>query len=192
MVAALARAFADLPRPKRSVIFLAVTAEEKGILGSDYFVHEPPVPIGSIVADINLDNAVLTGPIRDLAAYGAAYSSLGEVARSAFRRLGVGASEDPLPAMTIFTRSDHYPFMRAGVPAVMLFPGLASDVAGQQRWFGRVHHTPRDRFDQGIDWGAAVTYATANLMIGYEVANRTDRPTWLAARFFFQREAPQP
>lgn len=191
VVAALARAFAGLPRPKRSVIFLAVTGEEKGILGSDYFVHEPPVPIGSIVANVNLDNAVLTGPIRDLAAYGGAYSSLGEVAVAAFKRLGVKASEDPLPAMTIFTRSDHYTFMRAGVPAVMLFPGAESDVAGMQRWFGRVHHTPRDRFDQGIDWGAAVTYATANLMIGYEVANRRERPRW-KGRYFFQAEPPRP
>ncbi len=191
MVAALARAYADLPRPKRSVIFLAVTGEEKGILGSDYFVHEPPVPIGSIVADVNLDNAVLTGPVRDFAAYGGAYSSLGETAGAVFKRLGVGASEDPLPVMTVFTRSDHYPFMRAGVPAVMLFPGKASDVAGQQRWFGRVHHTPRDRFDQGIDWGAAVTYATAYLLIGYEVANGVHRPRW-KGRYFFQGEALRP
>ncbi len=191
VVAALARAFAGLPRPRRSVIFLAVTGEEKGILGSDYFVHQPPVPIKSIVADINLDNAVLIGPIRDFAVYGGAYSSLGETAAAAFKRLGIAASEDPLPAMTVFTRSDHYSFMRVGVPAVMLFPGLASDVAGQQRWFGRVHHTPRDRFDQGIDWGAATTYATANLMIGHEVANRTERPRW-KGRYFVQADPPRP
>jgi len=186
VVAALARAFGGLRAPKRSVIFLAVTGEEKGILGSDYFVHQPPVPIGSIVANVNLDNAVLTTPIRDFAAYGGAYSTLGGVAGAAFRRLGVKASDDPLPAMTVFTRSDHYPFMRAGVPAVMLFPGTASDLKSQQTWFGRVHHTPRDRFDQGIDWGAVVTYATANLMIGYEIANQAARPAW-RGRYFFHR-----
>ncbi len=185
VVAALARAFAGLNRPKRSVIFLAVTGEEKGILGSDYFVHQPPVPIGAIVANVNLDNAVLTAPIQDLMAYAGAYSSLGDVAKSAFKRLGVRASEDPLPDMTIFTRSDHYPFMRAGIPAVMLFPGVANQKALKE-WFGRVHHTPRDRFDQGIDWDAAVAYATANLMIGYDVANQTTRPRW-KGRYFFHR-----
>ncbi len=185
VVAALARAFAGLNRPKRSVIFLAVTGEEKGILGSDYFVHQPPVPIGAIVANVNLDNAVLTAPIQDLMPYAGAYSSLGEVAKAAFKRLGVKISEDPLPDMTIFTRSDHYPFVMAGIPAVMLFPGMASQ-KGMKDWFGRVHHTPRDRFDQGIDWHAAVTYATANLMIGYDVANQIARPRW-KGRYFFHR-----
>ncbi|MDX2057082.1 MAG: M28 family peptidase [Gemmatimonadales bacterium] len=187
VVAALARAFASLPRPKRSVIFLAVTGEEKGILGSDYFVHHPPVPLGAIVANVNLDNAVLIEPIRDLVAYGADYSTLGAVARSAFARLGVAPSKDPLPEMTIFTRSDHYAFMRAGVPGLMLFPG-ASRRDGQRRWFGSVHHTPRDRFDQGIDWGAAVTYATANLLIGSEVANQRERPRWIGTPFFRREE----
>lgn len=188
IMAAVARAFTELPRPRRSVIFVAVTGEEKGILGSDHFVHQPPVPLERIVANVNLDNAVLIGPIRDFVAYGAPYSTLGDVARSAFARLGVAESEDPLPGMTIFTRSDHYPFMRAGVPAVMLFPGAASR-EGQQRWFGRVHHTPRDTFDQGIDWGAVVTYATANLMIGYDAANQVERPAW-KGRYFFHRGPP--
>lgn len=91
---------------------------------------------------------------------------------------------DPLPALTIFTRSDHYPFMMAGVPGVMRFPGKARNVAGQQRWFDRIHRTPRDRLDQGIDWNAAVRYATANLRIGFEVANQAARPVWRGPRFF--------
>jgi hypothetical protein len=187
---ALARAFEDLPRPKRSLIFLAVTGEEKGILGSDYFVHHPPVPIESIVANVNLDNFVMINPIRDFVAYGAQYSSLEEDAGAAFRRLGVQVSEDPLPWMTIFTRSDHYPFMRRGIPGLMLFPGKASGrgttsgVETQRRWFDTVHHTPRDRFDQGIDWSAGVTYAEANLLITHRVANRIPRPTW-RGRYFF-------
>jgi hypothetical protein len=194
---ALARAHVQLPRPKRSVIFLAVTGEEKGILGSDYFVHHPPVPLEAIVANVNLDNFVMISPVRDFAPYGAKYSTLDGEVKRAFARLGVDWSDDPLPWMTIFTRSDHYPFMRQGVPAVMLFPGKASGrgpqdgVATQRRWFETVHHTPRDRFDQGIDWGAGVTYAEANLLIGYAAADRSERPAW-RGRFFFHRPGRGP
>ncbi len=191
---ALARAFVELPRTKRSVIFLAVTGEEKGILGSDYFVHHPPVPLGAIVANVNLDNFVMIAPIQDFVAYGARYSSLEADAAQAFARLGVRASDDPLPWMTIFTRSDHYPFMRMGIPGIMLFPGRASGqrskdgVATQRHWFENVHHTPRDRVDQGIDWGAGVRYAEANLLIGYRVANATSRPVWRGPGHLFFRD----
>ena len=186
---ALARAFAGMPRPRRSILFLAVTGEEKGILGSDYFVHHPPVARAAIVADLNLDNFVMTAPLRDLTAYGARYSTLDDDARRAFQALHLAESDDPLPAMTIFTRSDHYPFMRAGIPALMLFPGALSsrDPSGretQRAWFDHVHHTPRDRYDQGIDWRVGVTFAEANLLIGRAVADRTARPRW-RGRFFF-------
>lgn len=194
---ALARAWAGLPRPRRSVIFLAVTGEEKGILGSDYFVHHPPVPREAIVADLNLDNFVMTVPVRDFTAYGARYSSLEDEARRAFQVLGVAESDDALPGMTIFTRSDHYPFMREGIPALMLFPGRASGrdgqtgVAVQRAWFDRIHHTPRDRADQGIDWRAGVTFAEANLLIGWAVANGDGRPQW-RGRFFFHDPSVAP
>jgi hypothetical protein len=190
-VIALARAFAGLPRPKRSLLFLAVTGEEKGILGSDYFVHLSPVPLSAIVADLNLDNFVMKGPIRDFVAYGARYSSLSDDAARAFRALGVTASDDPLPAMTIFTRSDHYAFMRVGVPGLMLFPGTKSGQPSpskdnQREYFAHVHHTPLDRMDQGIDWAAGVTFTEANLLIGYAVADAAARPRWRPpGRFFF-------
>lgn len=192
---ALARAFATLPRPKRSVIFLAVTGEEKGLIGSDYFVRHPPVPLDAIVADINLDNFVMVAPVKDFVAYGAQYSTLAEDASRAFRRLGVESSDDPLPWMTIFTRSDHYSFMRQGVPGLMLFPGKLSGSGGkdgvetQRQWFDHIHHTPRDRVDQGIDWGAGVTYAEANLLIGDAVANQRGRPKWRGRFFFHNSEA---
>ena len=191
---AVARAFATGPRPRRSIIFLAVTGEEKGILGSDYFVHHPPVPIEQIVADVNLDNFVLTDPVKDLVAYGAAYSTLDSVANRVIRGMGLGVSEDALPWMTIFTRSDHYTFMRRGVPAVMLFPGKASGlgtqtgVEAQRAWFDHIHHTPRDRFDQAIDWKGAVLYGEANLRLGYAVANASGRPSWRGTKPWFFRE----
>ncbi len=193
-VMALARAFVGLPRPKRSLLFLAVTGEEKGILGSDYFVHHPPVPLSAMVADVNLDNFVMKGPIRDLVAYGARYSTLDDDVTAAFRRLGVLPSDDPLPAMTIFAKSDHYAFMRQGVPGVMLFPGATSgkpnpnEESAQRSYFARVHHTPLDRVDQGIDWAAGVTYTEANLLIGYAVANQASRPSWRGRYFFHESD----
>ncbi|HEX9893736.1 MAG TPA: M28 family peptidase, partial [Gemmatimonadales bacterium] len=116
---AMARAFASLPAPpRRSVLFVAVTAEEKGILGSHYFVNNPPAPAGQIVANVNMDNYLMLHPVRDLAAYGASYSTLDGVVRRALGQLGVAVSADAAPEQTIFTRSDHYPFMLKGIPAV--------------------------------------------------------------------------
>jgi Zn-dependent M28 family amino/carboxypeptidase len=190
---ALARAFSSLPtRPRRSMLFVAVTAEEKAILGSDYFVHHPPVPRDRIVADINMDNYLMLAPVRDLAVYGGSYSTLGDVAQKAFAQLGIAVSEDAAPEQTIFTRSDHYPFLLAGIPAVMLFNGKASgDSAGDgsallRRWLANIHHTPRDRVDQGILWEAGVSYARANFLIGYQVANATARPALKGRPFFLQ------
>lgn len=194
-VLAIARAHTLLPRPKRSVIFLAVTGEEKGILGSDYFVARPPVPARSLVANVNLDNFVMIHPIRDLVAYGAGYSTLAEHVRSAFKRLAIEPSEDPLPWMTIFTRSDHYAFMRRGIPGVMLFPGKRSGdgtrdgSATQRTWFDTIHHTPRDRFDQGIDWTVGAKYAETNFLIGYGAANAKERPSWKPGPDFFKAAA---
>jgi Zn-dependent M28 family amino/carboxypeptidase len=193
---AVARALVSMPRPKRSVIFLAATGEEKGILGSDHFVHHPPVPLGAIVANVNLDNFVMLAPVRDLVAYGARYSTLDGEVTAMLGRLGLAASEDPLPGMTIFTRSDHYAFMRRGVPGVMFFAGVKSGKEGKdgaavmREYFDRVHHTPRDRFEQGIDWGAGVTWAEANLAIGYAIANRVGRPRWKGRHFFHQAGVP--
>jgi hypothetical protein len=191
---ALARAYIELPRPKRSIVFLAVTGEEKGILGSDYFIHNPPIDPGAIAANVNLDNFLMINPVEDFVAYGAEYSTVGDEVARAFARLGVRSSEDPLPWMTIFTRSDHYPFMRMGVPGVMLFPGKASGdgqrdgSAAQRAWFDTIHHTPRDRIDQPIDWGAGVRYAEANLMIGLGIANAPTRPSWRGRPFFLETD----
>jgi len=192
---ALARAFASLPeRPRRSIIFVAVTGEEKGILGSDYFVHHPPVPLERLVANVNMDNYVMLYPIRDFVVYGAQYSTLGKVAETELGRLGIATSPDPAPEQTIFTRSDHYTFMRRGIPGLMLFTGIASgDGAGRdgsrvlRDWLGRIHHTPRDVVDQAIDWNAAVTYARANFLIGRAVANG-ERPRWNGTYFFQDRQ----
>lgn len=191
---AMARAFASLPAPpRRSVMFVAVSGEEKGILGSDYFVRHPPVPVEQIVANVNMDNYLMLAPVKDLAAYGASYSTLDEVVRKSLGQLGVALSPDGAPEQMIFTRSDHYPFMRRSIPAVMLFNGQESGAGGRdgstmlRQWLGNVHHTPRDTYEQGIDWSAGVSYAKANFLIGYEVATATERPKWKGSYFFMER-----
>lgn len=193
---AIARAHTIRPRPKRSVIFLAVTGEEKGILGSDYFAARPPVPASSLVANVNLDNFVMINPIRDLVGYGAGYSTIAEQVSSALTRMAIQPSEDPLPWMTIFTRSDHYAFMRRGIPGVMLFPGKRSGdgtrdgSAAQRAWFDTIHHTPRDRVDQGIDWQVGARYSEVNMLIGDGLANDPRRPRWRGENHFFRLKEP--
>ena len=191
---AMARAFKSLPTPpRRSVLFVAVSGEEKGILGSDYFVRNSPVPVERIVADVNMDNYLMLAEVKDLAAYGASYSTLDEVVKKSLGTLGIAVSPDAAPEQTIFTRSDHYPFMRRGIPAVMLFNGQQSGDKGRdgstmlRQWLGNVHHTPRDTYEQGIDWSAGVSYARANFLIGYSVATMTERPRWKGQYFFMER-----
>ena len=195
----MARAFKSLPTPpRRSVLFVAVSGEEKGILGSDYFVRHAPVPADRIVANVNMDNYLMLAEVKDLAAYGASYSTLDEVVKKSLGQLGIAVSPDAAPEQTIFTRSDHYPFMRRGIPAVMLFNGQQSGDKGRdgatmlRQWLGNVHHTPRDTYEQGIDWGAGVSYARANFLIGYEVATATERPRWKGNFFFMERSRTLP
>ena len=194
---AMARAFKALPTPpRRSVLFVAVSGEEKGILGSDYFVRHSPVPAERIVTNVNMDNYLMLAEVKDLAAYGASYSTLDEVVKKSLGQLGIGLSADAAPEQMIFTRSDHYPFMRRGIPAVMLFNGQQSGDKGRdgstmlRQWLGNVHHTPRDTYEQGIDWGAGVSYARANFLVGYEVATARERPRWKGNFFFMERSVP--
>lgn len=193
-IMAVARAFASLPKPpKRSLIFVAVTGEEKGILGSDYFLHNPPVPIENIVADVNCDNFLMLYPVKDVAAIGANYSTLMNEVKEATAHLGIALSADAVPDQGVFTRSDQYSFMRMGVPGVFFFNGMNSGdgkrTGGQviNDWLGTVHHTPKDTIDQGINWDAAVSYARLNFLVGYDVANNSKRPQWTGHYFF---EAP--
>lgn len=164
-IMAVARAFTRLSKPpKRSVMFVAVTAEEKGILGSDYFVHNPPVPLQQIVADVNCDNFLMLYPVKDVAPLGANYSTLMNDVTEAATHLGIALSADANPDQTLFTRSDQYVFMRLGVPSVFLFNGRNSGdgkrTGGQvvDDWLRTIHHTPKDTIDQGIDWDAAASY----------------------------------
>ena len=185
----LARAFARLEKaPARSLIFLATTGEEAGLLGADYFAHVPTVPIGSIVADMNMDGASVFYTFKDV--IGDEHSTLGDtIARNA-ARLGLQVSPDPMPEQVGFVRADHYPFVRQGIPAVTISEGLqAKDPKVDARkfitnWIATRYHAPIDDMDQPLDLDAAIEYMQLNFLVGYEVAQDHGRPAWKRGDFF--------
>ncbi len=162
-----ARQFAAQPiRPKRSVLFIANTGEERGLLGADYFANHPTVPSASIVGLVDLDMPLLLYPFTDVTAFGADHSTIGATVAEAGRSMGISVSPDPMPQEAIFTRSDHYMFVRRGVPAVLLMTGHAN--GGKAYWdayLGKVYHSPQDDLTQKIDWDAGARYAMLNYRI---------------------------
>lgn len=189
IVMEISRAFASLPEaPRRSVLFLVVTAEEWGLLGSDYFVRHPTVS-GSLVANMSLDMPFLYHPLLDIVPYGAEHSSLGRSVETAASHLGMAIGEDPIPEQVLFIRSDHYSFVQQGVPALFIKSGFETgddrDGAAINNAFRRErYHTPHDEIDQGFDFGAGRSHAQVNFLTGYIVANDDAAPSWNAGDFF--------
>lgn len=189
-----ARAFAALP-PRRSILFVAVTAEERGLLGSDFFVNNPVVPPGSIVANINLDMPLFLYPVADLVAFGAENSSLQFVAEASAEAEGFRFAPDPMPEENLFVRSDQYSFVRKGIPSIFLVPGFTSldgDVDGEALFREHLkehYHKASDDLSRPIDWKSALRFARAHTRIGYTVASETGRPTWLEGNVFGVRFA---
>lgn len=176
--------------PKRSVIFLAVTAEEKGLLGSSYFAANPTVPLQNIVAAVNLDMPILTYAFEDLVAFGAEHSTLGVVVKAATEAVGVGLTPDPTPEEAFFVRSDHYEFVKAGVPSVYLDPGPAGPGAAASADFLENHyHKVSDEVTLPIDWNAAARFAMVNTSIARTIADG-ERPLWYADSPFASPDRP--
>ena len=186
-----ARAFAAMPEPpKRSIIFIALTGEERGLVGSDYYAHYPTVPSDAIVANVNLDMPLLLYPVADIIAFGAEHSSLQGVIDDAIAAEDFDLSPDPMPEEVIFIRSDQYSFVKQGVPSVFLVPGFTSsdpEIDGEPIWRGFLqtyYHQPSDDMTRPIDWPSALRFARANVRIGHAVAEDADRPTWNEGDFF--------
>lgn len=172
-------------RPRRSILFLAVTAEEKGLVGSDYFAKHPTVPISSIVADVNLDMPILSYAFEDMTVFGADRSTLGPIVAQAVEALGVTMSPDPDPAQGIFVRSDHYRFVQQGVPAVFLWPGQKGPgKAAVADFFAHRYHQPGDDLSQSIDWAQGIRFVAANYAIARAIADGDARPRWNKGDFF--------
>lgn len=184
-----ARAFAQSP-PRRSIMFIALTGEERGLLGSDYFAHYPTVPVEALVANVNIDMPLFLFPLADVVAFGAEHSSLKAAAESAATAEGFVLTPDPVPEENLFRRSDQYSFVRKGVPAIYLDPGFTSKdpsidgtaVTKEHRL--KHYHRPSDDLARPIDWDSAIRFARANTRLGYAIAAEDARPYWNEGDFF--------
>ena len=186
-----ARLFSEMNvKPKRSILFVSVTGEEKGLLGADYFARNPTVPVTSMVANVNLDMPILTYEFADVIAFGANHSDLKQSVETAAKNADISLSPDPWPEQALFTRSDHYAFVKQGIPAVFLVPGLTSkdpDVDGSKvfgHFLSTNYHKPSDDLSQPFNWNAAETFTKVNAQIGWTLANQEQRPKWNSGDFF--------
>jgi hypothetical protein len=187
----IAQVYSRLPKaPARSILFLAVTAEEKGLLGSDYYAHFPTVPREAMVADVNMDVAAPAYDFADVVPLGAEHSSLMGVVRREAARFGLKTSPDPMPEQIFFIRSDQYSFVRQGIPSVFTGAGFRAVDPGidgrklVEHWIAKYYHSPFDDMNQPLDFKPAVKLMKLNFAIGYDVANAAHRPTWNSGDFF--------
>lgn len=186
-----ARLFAEMPvKPKRSVLFVVVTGEEKGLLGSSYFANNPTLPVTQLIANVNLDMPLVLYPFADVIAFGSTHSTLGKIVETAANKIDIELSEDPMPEQALFTRSDHYSFVKAGIPSVFLMTGFKStdeNIDGGAVFgdFLKNHyHQHSDEISLPINYQAAASFALVNMMIGLEIANQAERPQWHNDDFF--------
>jgi Zn-dependent M28 family amino/carboxypeptidase len=165
---------------KRSLLFVWVTGEEKGLLGSRYFTENPTVDLKSIVANINVDMFLPIVPLKLLTAYGMAESDLGDMAQEVAESEGVEVQPDPEPLRNIFIRSDQYNFVRRGIPALAM--GVAPTTPEEkqlfQDWLTHRYHAPSDDLNQPVDLATAGKYEDIVRELLIKIADLPQRPQW--------------
>ena len=172
---------------KRSVLFVAVTAEEKGLLGSRYFSLHPTVPKANLVANINMDMFLPLFPMKSVMVLGLDESDLGDDIRAIAQGLGLAVQTDPEPQRNRFIRSDQYSFIREGVPALAMKVGYeegSPEAKIAADWTRERYHGPADDLAQPIDRGAAALFTDMVGKLCVQVANRPIRPEWKSESFF--------
>jgi Zn-dependent M28 family amino/carboxypeptidase len=172
---------------KRSVIFLLVTAEEKGLLGSKYFAARPTVDAKAISADINIDMFLPIVPLKVLRVQGINDSTLGDRAADIAKSFGVKAMPDPEPLRNLFVRSDQYNFIRHGIPSVIMdvfYEANSPETKTFKDWLTQRYHAPSDDTDQPVDLHAAALYEQIVRRLLVDTANDAQRPQWKADSFF--------
>jgi Zn-dependent M28 family amino/carboxypeptidase len=184
----IARAFASLPqmdRPRRSLLFLFVAAEEQGLLGSEHYSLHPTFPAGRIAANINLDSANVLGRTRDITYVGLGKSSLDAVVERAAAAQGRIVKGDQAPEKGSFYRSDQFNFARVGVPAVYLDPGTeflepdaAKKKARQDAYDSTCYHQPCDEMAADWSYDGAIEDARLAFDVGLAIAEADAMPTW--------------
>jgi Zn-dependent M28 family amino/carboxypeptidase len=174
-------------RPKRSVLFVAVTAEEKGLLGSRYFANHPTVPAKAMVANINMDMFLPLFPMKAVMVFGLDESDLGATVRRVATSMGFTVQGDPEPLRNRFIRSDQYSFVRRGVPALALKVGYApksEDDAKHAAWTKERYHAPSDDLQQPVDRQAAVGFNDLLERLTAAIGDAPERPRWNETSFF--------
>jgi hypothetical protein len=176
------------PRPKRSILFVIVTGEEKGLLGSHFFAANPIVPKGSIVADLNFDMPLPLWPLRSVIAQGDGESTLGDVARQVAAAQGLSVAPDPLPDRNSFIRTDQFSFVKEGIPSLAFKFGFAKGTKEFQiehDWRATRYHAPSDDLTQpGILKNEAIKLDDYVAGIALKVADTPAAPQWLATSSF--------
>lgn len=179
------------PRPKRSILFAAVAAEEQGLLGSEYFGEHPSVPAGKIALDINLDALYLFGRVKSVTMIGAEKMTFYPAIERVTKALGLTIVPDQAPEQGSYYRSDHFSLAKAGVPAFSIKQG--SDIIGQDAEYGRQrakkyrdqdYHQASDEFDATWNFDSAVQMAELSFWLGWEAANAASMPNWLPGEEF--------
>jgi len=176
----IARGFSKLPARERSVLFIAVTAEELGLHGSAWFTRHLTVPKEQLVADLNLDQLLPSGPVRELVLRGAELSTLEDHVRAAAGELGIAIGPDPVPEQNFYARSDQFNFAKIGVPAACLWQGFGGDPkqeAAFKDFRAHRYHQPSDEWLPTYDWDAAAQMARAELLVGVSLLTGS-RPQW--------------
>jgi Zn-dependent M28 family amino/carboxypeptidase len=172
---------------KRSLLFVAVTGEEKGLLGSRYFTAHPTVEAKRMVADLNMDMFLPLYPFKVLTVYGLNESELGDAIRVIAKPMNIEIQDDPEPARNIFVRSDQYNFIRHGVPAVMTDIGNkkgSKEAAIEKAWLDKRYHAPSDDLKQPIDLQSAADYVEFMRRLALNVADAPVKPQWKPNSFF--------
>ena len=177
------------PAPKRTLLFVALTAEERGLLGAEHFASNPGVE-GTLVANINMDMPVFLADVTDVVPIGIEHSSLENDVKAAADVLGIGLTADPKPEEVVFVRSDQYAFVRKGIPAVYLDAGIKArspDVdalALYEDFLTGHYHQPSDETALPIHYPSAARLAMLNAAIGRRVGDADQKPRWKEGDFF--------
>jgi hypothetical protein len=189
-----ARALSKLTvAPRRSIIFIAVTGEEAGLFGSDYFANNPTVPKSSLVANVNVDMPLLMFPQNTMTVYGAERSSLGEPTTAEVALEGFEVRPDPYPDENYLGRSDQYSFAVAGIPFVYLAEGVGSPdpeldgLALTTAFIDDHYHEVSDDLSQPIDWDTTRRFIRASARVARRIAMDDDAPTWNEGDFFGEK-----
>jgi len=179
-----------LPRPKRSILFAAFTGEEKGLLGSNWFVAHPTIANEKLVADVNLDQLRPLFPLNILTAEAVDDTTLGQTARDVGAKMNIEIRDDKEPERGLLRRADQYPFLRIGVPAISFIFGYDPGTDAEKRyreWYEVRYHRPQDDLTQPMDFDAATKFNTFFYRLVDAIADTPTRPAFLPGSQFLKK-----